>query len=370
MKMVLALLAVMAASGFAPPARAEDCAVGYAASAETCILRTPANASADPRGGRWACNRGYYDAGDTCLRVAVPANAGLSAFGHSWTCNPGFREVDRACQPAQAPPRVDLRASSITCAPGYHLADDACARVAVPRHAKLGAGGSIWLCDPGYQEMAGKCVPTEIPHHARLGTGGDDWVGSRGFRPFHNTCVEIDVPHNASLGFYGDVWTCNRGYYEIRGVCLPDDKAHRALVAAAAILRNEPSRDANVMQPLRLAGHLRGNGRTLEIVGAVGVVLGGLVIFFFMRDPPARHAATYKMNYVPRARGSGLALTWRPFGSRIDALTGAAIEVTASVAQCRNCRAWYHAESAATLRRENGARCVACGRVALTQVAA
>ena len=89
-----------------------------------------------------------------------------------------------------------------------------------------------------------------------------------------------------------------------------------------------------------------------------------------MRDPPVRRVATYKMAYVPRVRGSGLALTWRPFGSRIDALTGAAIPVAASVEQCRNCRAWYQAESAATLRRENGAKCVACGRVALAQVAA
>ena len=259
MKMVLALLAVMAASGFAPPARAEDCAVGYAASAEACVLRTPANANADPR-GRWACNRGYYDASGTCLPVAVPANASLSAFGHSWTCNQGFREFDRACQPAEAPQRISLDANSVACAPGSHAMDGACAPIAVPRHAKLGAGSSIWLCDLGYQEMSGKCVPTEIPRHARLGTDGDDWICSRGYRPFHNACVEIDVPHNASLGFYGDVWTCNRGYYEIRGVCLPDDKAHRALMAAAAILRNEPSRDTNVMQPLRRPGD---NGRTL-----------------------------------------------------------------------------------------------------------
>ncbi|MHB1205813.1 MAG: hypothetical protein ACYCZX_09615 [Rhodospirillaceae bacterium] len=370
MKALFALLAVVAASGFTAPARAEDCAVGYAASAEVCTLRTPANANADPRGGGWACNRGYYDAGGTCLRVAVPANASLSTYGHSWTCNQGFREVERACQPAETPQRVGLDASRVTCAPGSHLVDGACTPIAVPRHAKLGAGSSIWLCGPGYQEMGGKCVPIEIPRHARLGTDGDDWVCNRGYRPFHNRCVEIDVPHNASLGFYGDVWTCNRGYYEIRGVCLPDDKAHRAAMAAAAILRNEPSRDANVMQPLRRADHVPGSGRTFEVVGAVGVVLGGLVIFFFMRDPPVRRAATYKMAYVPRARGSGLALTWRAFGSRIDALTGAAIPVAASVVQCRNCHAWYQAESAATLRRENGAKCVACGRVALTQVAA
>jgi hypothetical protein len=73
------------------------------------------------------------------------------------------------------------------------------------------------------------------------------------------------------------------------------------------------------------------------------------------------------MAYVPRRRGSGSALAiWRPFGHRVDALTGAPIGLDARVAQCRNCHAWYDGASVAALRHENEARCVACGRAAVS----
>jgi ubiquitin len=370
MKDLLLILAAAAVLGLAPARAAEDCAPGYKTAAGTCRLQTPGNATATAAGG-WTCNRGYYDAGGMCLRVSVPANARPSPQGHSWTCDPGFYESDRACKPGETPPRTFATVNrGLACNLGYHAYDVGCIPDEIPHNARRITDSGLWLCKAGFQDVGDRCIPVEIPQHARLGSGRDAWVCNWGYRPLHNTCVEIDVPHNASLGFYGDVWSCDRGFYEIRGVCLPDDKAHRALVASNADMLRADVRDASVplSSQARTNGHVKGSGRTLGMVAGVGFILGCFFIFM-LREPPARYAATYKMTYIPRPRGSGLALTWRSFGNRIDALTGGPIAPSADVAQCRNCRAWYHAESAQTLRRENDARCVACGRAAVSAIA-
>jgi hypothetical protein len=367
---LLLVLAVIAATACLNAAKAEECASGYVTSGEVCVLRLPQNATANPRGG-WSCNRGFYDTGGLCLRLEVPPNASLSRFGHNWECNPGYQEVDRKCvRPGTARiSRVTAR-GGLPCAPGAQEAAGACAPPEIPHNARLSADGGAWLCNSGFQEREDKCVPLEIPRNAHLGTGSDTWVCNRGYRPVRNKCLEIDIPNNASLGFFGDVWSCNRGYYELRGVCLPDTKSHRALVAsAAAMFAGEPAAPASGAVSARRAGHVSGNSRALILAGLIGMGIGGVLIFL-MREPPVRYAATYKMNYVPRPRGSGLSLIWRPFGHRIDALTGASIDISTAAMQCRNCRAWYHPDSAATLRRENTAKCVACGRAALTPQAA
>lgn len=216
-------------------------------------------------------------------------------------------------------------------------------------------------------ETDGKCMPTQIPRYARLDASGDGWICRRGYQPMMNRCVEIDVPNNARLGFFGDVWTCNRGFYELRGVCLPDTAEHKALVRQQAALTGRTVYQASEPVPPQSRIRRKANPYTFALVGLVGAVLGSFVIFFQLRDrPQQRQAPTYKMSYVPRTRGSGtVALKWLSFGNRVDALTGAPILPSAETAQCRNCRAWYHAESMMTLRQENSARCVACGRAAL-----
>jgi hypothetical protein len=44
-----------------------------------------------------------------------------------------------------------------------------------------------------------------------------------------------------------------------------------------------------------------------------------------------------------------------------DAYSGAAIDITKPLVRCANCLAFYHADSAAVLVRENSGRCASCG---------
>ena len=368
MKVFLAILAAIVAVGFAPafaaaPAQLQECASGYMPTADACTLRAPLNAKQNAAGG-WSCNQGFFEANGACNPVPVPRNAHLTASGHSWTCDSGFDEADRACRPAAGRPAV-LPVHAVLCPEYEDPAGRDCIPQEKPTHAVRAPGSLFWSCIKGYQEMSGKCMPVDIPRNAVVGVGGMGWTCDWGFRPVQGKCVEIDIPNNASLGYFGDVWNCNRGYYEIRGICLPDTKDHKAMVAKTSVMyREEPV--ASSPAPARMVARMSAHERGIGMAAAVGFAVAGFVIFL-MREQPQRRTATYKMAYAPRQRGSGLALTWRSFGNRVDALTGAPIATSANTAQCRNCRAWYHAESAATLARENGARCLACNRVALTQ---
>lgn len=341
----------------------QECAVGFTPTETACVLRPPINATAIPTGG-WTCNRGFHDYDGQCRKVVIPANAHLSTHGHAWECDAGYREQGAACVTRATPEIVTVGS---LCGPWDEMSGNRCLIRPIPVHAKRIRRGGPWICRPGFLETDGKCVPTEIPYHARLDASGDGWICRRGYQPMMNRCVEIDVPNNARLGFFGDVWTCNRGFYELRGVCLPDTAEHKALVRQQAALVGRTVYQTS--EPVPPKGRIRrkANPYTFALVGLVGAVLGSFVIFFQLRDAaPTRQAPTYKMSYVPRTRGSGtVALKWLSFGNRVDALTGAPILPSAETAQCRNCRAWYHAESMTTLRQENGARCVACGRAAL-----
>ncbi|MBX7198091.1 MAG: hypothetical protein K1X51_01810 [Rhodospirillaceae bacterium] len=372
--MTRALVALVLLVASMAPARAQlaarasvetqECAAGFTPTDTACALTPPANAVAAPRGG-WTCNPGFHDYDGQCRKVVIPANAHLSTYGHSWTCDDGFREQGNACVSRNSPEIVTIGS---LCGPWDEFSGDRCVIGHLPVHARRLWRGGPWICRPGFQETDGKCAPTQIPRHARLDASGDGWICRRGYQPVMNRCVEIEVPNNASLGFFGDVWVCNRGFYELRGVCLPDTAEHKALVRQQAALVGRPVFQSS--EPVPPRGRVRRQENpttTFSLVGLVGVILGSLVIFFHLRDaPPPRAAPTFKMSHVPRARGTGtVALKWLSFGNRVDALTGAPILPSARTAQCRNCRAWYHAESMMTLRQENGARCVACGRAAL-----
>lgn len=341
----------------------QECALGFTPTETACVLSPPANATVLPNGG-WGCNPGFHDYDGLCRKVVLPANAHLSTYGHSWTCDAGYREQGTACVSAETP---EVMTVGSVCGPWDEVSGDRCLIRPLPVHAKRIMRGGPWICRPGFQETDGKCMPTEIPRHARLDASGEGWICRRGYQPVNNRCVEIEVPNNATLGFFGDVWTCNRGYYELRGVCLPDTAEHKAFMRQQAALTGRTSYQASEPAPPPTRVRRKSNPYTFAIVGLVGVVLGTFVIFFQLRAAPiTRPAPTFKMSYVPRTRGTGtVALKWLSFGNRVDALTGAAILPSAQTAQCRNCRAWYHAESMATLGQENGGRCIACGRAAL-----
>jgi hypothetical protein len=48
-----------------------------------------------------------------------------------------------------------------------------------------------------------------------------------------------------------------------------------------------------------------------------------------------------------------------------DAFTGAPLNPRLGLFQCTSCKVYYHADSVAVLREENGSRCVACGTAAV-----
>lgn len=49
-----------------------------------------------------------------------------------------------------------------------------------------------------------------------------------------------------------------------------------------------------------------------------------------------------------------------------DAFTGAPLNIALGLHQCRSCRVYYHSDSVAVLRAENGFRCVACGNASIS----
>lgn len=53
-----------------------------------------------------------------------------------------------------------------------------------------------------------------------------------------------------------------------------------------------------------------------------------------------------------------------------DAFTGASLNPALGLHCCTNCQVYYHSESIAVLREENGSRCVACGSASVVAVTA
>jgi hypothetical protein len=351
---------------------ANGCAAGYELAGVSCTLTIPAHAIPGA-GGSWTCERGTYDADGRCVPVDVPEHARLSAAGHTWVCDAGYHDAGTACLPGPEPTEV-----SAPCGLAPLNRDGSCGRVPVPRHARRIAMTGFWLCQSGYQRIGDTCAPVRIPRFAHPSVTRDDWLCNRGYQRNYNLCVEIDVPDHATLGYYGDAWFCDRGYYEIRGVCLPETDEHRAITARYGGGRERLAPAATVMH--QAAPRPAGGDERPSQVGMIGQLFVGAYLFagalailvatftlFNNWRPPSQPSRHLTMAYVPRRRGSGAALAiWRPFGHRVDALTGAPIEPAARIAQCRNCHAWYGAASVAALRHENEARCIACGRAAVS----
>ena len=187
----------------------------------------------------------------------------------------------------------------------------------------------------------------EMPSHARLNVRGDGWVCDYGYRRAGAGCIEIAVPRNATLGPYGDTWICLPGYYTYRDVCLRDEGAEGY----------ETPR--KTFKPWQIIAFL-----------AAAVALGVWSFFFRGRDTapqPTRNYSTTAIT-VQRPRRAVTVNAWRSAGEKVDALTGALIPDGVEIAQCRNCRVFYRRESLVTLRRQNAAACIACGRSAFQTV--
>lgn len=211
----------------------------------------------------------------------------------------------------------------------------------------------------------------EMPPHARVNVRGDGWVCEYGYRRAGAGCIEIAVPRNATLGPYGDTWICLPGYYTYRDVCLLDEGAEgyetpRKTLKPWQIIAQLSAKPANTST--RTDGE-KAFYRFAPFLAAA-IALGVWSFFFRGRDTTPQPTRNYSSTAitVQRPRRAVTVNAWRSAGEKVDALTGALIPDGVEIAQCRNCRVFYRRESLVTLRRQNAAACIACGRSAFQTV--
>lgn len=225
------------------------------------------------------------------------------------------------------------------------------------------------ICGEGPAIAAAPAI--EMPPHARLNVRGDGWVCDYGYRRVGPGCIEIAVPRNATLGPYGDTWICLPGYYTYRDICLREEgadayetprqtfKPWQIVAQLSAKPASKRSERENTFY--RFAPFL-----------AAAVALGVWSFFFRGRDSAPQPTRNYSSTAitVQKPRRAVTVNAWRSAGEKVDALTGAVIPDGIEIAQCRNCRVFYRRESLVTLRRQNAAACIACGRSAFQTVKA
>jgi len=56
----------------------------------------PSNASKNPYGTGWTCDKGYEKKANQCQKVEIPGNAELTILGNDWKCKRGFSKVNNA----------------------------------------------------------------------------------------------------------------------------------------------------------------------------------------------------------------------------------------------------------------------------------
>ena len=80
------------------------------------------------------------------------------------------------------------------------------------------------------------------------------------------------------------------------------------------------------------------------------------------RDPRAfRPRARFREWFDRRASEEAFRVRRRDLAGLRDAYSGAALDPARPLLRCTRCLAYYHADSAAVLGRENSARCLGCG---------
>jgi hypothetical protein len=62
-------------------------------------IRYRENATVNPLGNDWDCDRGFRRAGSTCIAIRVPPNARLNVLGNDFECNRGYRRMGSRCEP-------------------------------------------------------------------------------------------------------------------------------------------------------------------------------------------------------------------------------------------------------------------------------
>ncbi len=154
----------------------------------TCLSwsqNLPENASKNPFGGGWKCDRGYYKSGQKCLKVQVPENASIDVYGSGWKCNRGFKRAGSSCKAMteqEFQRQMELEKAAIA---------------EMQRRRAQGVSGDD--CDTEYKTNAEVCV--EI-------TGGDIDCNESYSGNYYNDCdvsLNYEVSTDYSGGAYLDV---------------------------------------------------------------------------------------------------------------------------------------------------------------------
>ncbi len=158
----------------------------------------PDNAYATARSfsSGWACTRGHEEVGGaSCEAITVAGNAHLRSSGYDLQCDRGYRQAREACVP-----------------------------IAVPENGYLANGdhGAAWACDRGFFEIDGHRDPVAFPANAFLdpASHGPRWRCERGFETVDAACPPVDHTANAHLDRSGGTWRCDRSFQLADGECV------------------------------------------------------------------------------------------------------------------------------------------------------
>ena len=97
-------------------------------------MNVPANAYLTENGTAWACEYGYKNMGNYCLKISLPSNAYfINSAGTEWACLYGYEKKNNRCEKR-------------------HL----------PSNAHFDSSGSYWLCNYGYRSNGTYCEKMNI----------------------------------------------------------------------------------------------------------------------------------------------------------------------------------------------------------------
>jgi hypothetical protein len=233
-----------------------------------------------------ACQRGYYEAGSSCLPVALPANAEIDYTGHGWTCKRGYRQVGDGCLSIALPANaeIDYTGHGWTCKRGYRQVGESCLSVALPANAEMDYTGHGWTCKGGYYPQGGGCLKSQDSQERSSGV-----QSSNGTRLLQLALMRLGYSPGSPDGRYGPTTAAAiRTYQSSRGLKVDGiagprtvDSIIRDLQAiSAAETRGPPTAPATVTStdPIpssELAGLIRDfKGRLVPYVAENGSYYG------------------------------------------------------------------------------------------------
>jgi hypothetical protein len=186
----------------------------------------PENASPNPFGQGWICERGFYKSGQKCIKVQPPENASINYLGNGWECNRGYYKSGQKCLKVQVPENASINylGNGWECNKGYYKSGQKCLKVQIPENASINSSGNGWDCNKGYKKSGNSCVVMsalemqkqkeleqalieEVKPRKALGVSGDDCETE--YKTNAEVCVEItggDLDCNESYGdkYYSD----------------------------------------------------------------------------------------------------------------------------------------------------------------------